>query len=382
MSAQTATPAAPDIAVPAAGRHPILAIAIALGIGLLLTCLVSAEPIRAFRALLSGALPDIAYSVDGGFSIRRLTRFAAVLEDTVNLTLLGLAMLFGLRARQFAMGADGQFFLSALAAAWISMQLAAHPALALPLAAVAAMAVGFVWGWIPGTMKARWGANEIVTTLMLNIVAIQLYRLVITYGFNDPAAGFLATPLLAPELSFTRLLANTNVTVFIVVAPLATTSAWFLLNRTSLGYEIRAVGDSQAFAQQCGIPVGRTVALSMAIGGAFAGLAGLHLSNALLKRLPVDLTPGIGFEGLLVALLARNDPKNVLVAAFLYAYLKAGALAMERASDVSREVVLIIQALIVLFVVCERFVPSSVSQWITARLRSVVPGFARGEGAP
>ena len=131
MSAQTANTAAPAIVVPASGRHPLLAIVIALGIGLLLTCFVSAEPIRAFRALLSGALPDIAYSVDAGFSIRRLTRFAAVLEDTVNLTLLGLAMLFGLRARQFSMGADGQFFLSALAAAWTSVQLSAHPTLAL-----------------------------------------------------------------------------------------------------------------------------------------------------------------------------------------------------------------------------------------------------------
>ncbi len=357
---------------PTSGRRPWMAIAIALALGFLLTCMVSTEPARAFRSLLSGALPDVSFNVDRGFEVRRWTRFGAVIEDTINLTLLGLAMVFGLRARQFSMGADGQFFLSALAATWVSVQLSALPMLALPLAALAAMAVGFCWGWVPGIMKARWDANEIVTTLMLNIVAIQIYRLVITYAFNDPAAGFLATPGLVPAVTFSSLVAHTNVTIFVIVAPMATGLAWFVLNRTALGYEIRAVGDSQAFAQQCGIPVRRTIALSMAIGGAFAGLAGLHLSNALLKRLPVDLTPGIGFEGLVVALLARNDPKNVLVAAFLYAYLKAGALAMERASDVPREMVLIIQALIVLLVVCERYIPASVLRWLSVRKITVM----------
>lgn len=345
--------------------RPVVAIVVALALGFALTCMVSAEPVRAYRALLSGALPDIGWSADAGFSLGRMTRFGAVIEDSIGLTLLGLAMLFGLRARQFSMGADGQFVLAALAAAWVSASLSAMPMLGLPLACAAAVLTGFAWGWIPGYMKARWSANEIVTTLMLNVVAFQLYRLVITSGFNDPSAGFLATPLLAPALAFGNWIPHTNITIFVVVAPLAAAFAWLLLNRSTLGFEIRAVGESQAFAEQCGIPVRRTVILSMAIGGAFAGLAGLHLSNGLLKRLPVDLTPGIGFEGLVVALLARNDPKRVPLAAFMYAYLKGGAQAMERASDVSREVVLIIQALMVLLVVCERFVPV----WLEQRMK-------------
>jgi simple sugar transport system permease protein len=103
--------------------------------------------------------------------------------------------------------------------------------------------------------------------------------------------------------------------------------------------------------------------LSLAMGGAFAGLAGLYVSHALLARLPVDLAAGIGFEGLVVALLARNDPKYVPLAAFSYAYLKAGAQAMERASDVSREVVLVIQAVIVLLVVADRLLPTLMRLW-------------------
>jgi simple sugar transport system permease protein len=243
------------------------------------------------------------------------------------------------------------------------VQLGPLPWAALPAAVLAAVATGFVWGWIPGYMKARWQANEIVTTLMLNVVAIQLYRLVITHAFNDPSAGFLAAPALPGAAVSAPWLALTSVTAFVLIAPLAVALAWFILNRTTLGYEIRAVGDSPAFAARSGMPVRRTVALSMALGGAFAGLAGLHLSNALFKRLPVELSPGIGFEGLVVALLARNDPKAVLPAAFLYAYLKAGGQAMERATDVSREVVLVIQALIIMCVVCERFVPAALARW-------------------
>ena len=109
--------------------------------------------------------------------------------------------------------------------------------------------------------------------------------------------------------------------------------------------------------------------LSMAIGGGFAAFAGLHLSNALLRRLPVDLSPGMGFEGLVVALLARNDPKAIPLAAFLYAYLRTGAQAMERSTDVSREVVLVIQAFMILFVVADRLLPQAVPRALDRMLR-------------
>ncbi|HEU4460275.1 MAG TPA: hypothetical protein VFR90_14240 [Methylibium sp.] len=350
-------------------RRSFVAVAVALAAGFLLTCCVSDEPVRAYRVLLAGALPDLAWSADGGWTLRRLTRFSAVLEDTITLALLGLAVLFGLRARQFSMGADGQLFVAALAAAWVSVQLAAFGALALPAAALAAVAAGFAWGAIPGVMKARWQANEIVTTLMLNIVGIQLYRLVITHAFNDPAAGFLAAPALPEAAMLAPWWPRTRLTAFVLLAPLAVLAAWFVLHRTTLGYEIRAVGDAPDFAARCGMPVARTVVLSMALGGAFAGLAGLHLSNAVFLRLPVELSPGIGFEGLVVALLARNEPKAVLPAALFYAYLKAGGAAMERSSDVSREVVLVIQALIVMCVVCERFVPAALARAWQRRTR-------------
>jgi simple sugar transport system permease protein len=118
-----------------------------------------------------------------------------------------------------------------------------------------------------------------------------------------------------------------------------------------------------------GMPVERAVVLSMALGGAFAAFAGMHISNSLLKRLPVDLSPGLGFEGLVVALLARNDPKAVPLAAFLYALLRTGAQVMERTTDVPREAVQVIQAFIILFVVSDRLLPAERPAWLRLPLR-------------
>ena len=344
------------------------AIAAALLVGFGITVLVSAEPWRAWLALLTGALPDIRFSDAEGWQVRRLVRFGSVIEEAITLTFLGLAIAIPFRARQFSLGADGQMFLSALAAAAVSLALGGmgYGAFAvLPAAFAAAVLTGFTWGLVPGWLKARYGANEIVTTLMLNLIAVQLYRLVITQWMNDPNAGFLTTPVLPAAALLPNLLPRTNVSAMLFLVPFVVIGAGLLLTRTTVGYEIRTVGQAPAFARQVGMPVKRTVVLSMALGGIFAAFAGVHVSNALLKRLPVDLTPGMAFEGLVVALLARNEPRAIPMAAFLYAYLRAGAQAMERTSDVSREVVLVIQAFIILFVVSERLLPAA---WSPARL--------------
>jgi len=347
------------------------AIAAALLVGFLITAMVSTEPWRAYLALITGALPDIRFDEVGGWQVRRLVRFGSVIEDAITLTFLGLSIAIPFRARQFSLGADGQMFLSALAAAAVSLAVGGPWYAVLPAAFIAALLTGFAWGFVPGWLKARYGANEIVTTLMLNLIAVQLYRLVITQWLRDPQAGFLVTPLLPAAAILPNLLPGTNVSVMLLLVPFVVAAGWLLFARTTVGYEIRSVGLAPAFARQVGMPVERAVMLSMALGGAFAAFAGLHVSNALLKRLPVDLTPGMGFEGLVVALLARNEPRAIPMAAFLYAYLRAGAQAMERTTDVSREVVLVIQAFIILFVVSERLLPIGLWDWLKRSARSL-----------
>jgi simple sugar transport system permease protein len=356
-----------DPALPAGARPWQLpaAIAAALLVGFGIIALVSVDPWRAWLALLTGALPDIRFSAADGWQVRRWVRFGSVIEDTITLGFLGLAVAIPFRARQFSLGADGQMFLAALAAAAVSLALGDAGHAVIPATFAAALLTGFAWGLLPGWLKARFGANEIVTTLMLNLIAVQLYRLVITQWLRDPNAGFIVTPVLPEAALLPNLLARTNVSAMLFLMPVIVLGAGLLLARTTVGYEIRTVGQASAFARQVGMPVERTVMLSMALGGVFAAFAGVHLSNAVLKRLPVDLTPGMGFEGLVVALLARHEPRAIPLAAFLYAYLRAGAQAMERTTDVSREVVLVIQAFIILFVVAERLLPTA---WAPGRL--------------
>jgi simple sugar transport system permease protein len=205
---------------------------------------------------------------------------------------------------------------------------------------------------------------------MLNFVAVQLYRLAIVEYMHDPQAGALSTPFLPGAAVLPALIAKTNVSAMLLLVPLAAGATWYLLMRTTIGYEIRTMGQAPAFARQVGMPIGRAVVLSTAIGGAFAALAGFHLSNALLKRLPADLPAGMGFDGLVVALLARNDPKAIPVTAFFYAYLRVGAQVMERSTDVSRELVFVIQAFIILFVAANRLKPIESLLALRQRLRN------------
>jgi general nucleoside transport system permease protein len=340
------------------------AISAALLVGFLITAAVSDSPVQAYLTLLTGALPDIRWSEVEGWQIRRLVRFGMVIEDAITLTFLGLAIAIPFSARQFSLGADGQMFLAALAAATVSLFVGGSAWVVLPVAFVAAVLTGFTWGLVAGILKERFAANEIVTTLMLNIIAVQLYRWAISGPLRDPQAGFIATPMLPDAALLPLLMPRTNVTVMLLLVPLIVLAAWLLLQRTTLGYEIRVVGQAPSFARQMGMPAKRAVVLSMALGGAFAAFAGIHISNGLLKRLPVDLTPGLGFEGLVVALLARNDPKAVPLAALLYALLRTGAQAMERTTDVPREAVLVIQAFIILFVVSERLFPTERPAWL------------------
>ena len=184
-----------------------LAVVAALVVGFVITAMVSDEPWRAYLALTTGALPDIRWSDAHGWEMRRWVRFGSVIEDAITLTFLGLAVAIPFRARQFSLGADGQMFLSALAAAAVSLYVGGPWFVVLPAAFAAAVLTGFAWGLVPGVLKARFGANEIVTTLMLNLIAVQFYRLVITQVMRDPTAGYLVTPV---PVSYTHLTLPTN----------------------------------------------------------------------------------------------------------------------------------------------------------------------------
>jgi simple sugar transport system permease protein len=324
--------------------------------------LVSEEPVNAFRELLTGPFPKISLA-DGGLKLRGINRFGNWLEDSITLILVGLAVAIVFRAKQFSLGAEGQIYLGALAAGIVSLFVKAPMVLHIGLALIAAGLAGFLWGLVPGILKAYVNADEIVSTLMLNIIAIQVYRLLLTQWLRDPNAGYIATEFFPDTAVLPLVISGTRVTIALFITVAAVIAVWFLMMRTPLGYEIRIVGANLKFAGYGGINTKRVIAMSMAVSGILAGLAGAHLSMGLLKQLTLNISLGIGFEGIVVALLARNDPKAVPLAGLFYGYLRTGAQIMERSSDVTREVVLVIQAIIILLITAERVLPLIQAWW-------------------
>lgn len=347
----------------------IVVVVIALAIGFVITAFVSKEPVQAYTALLTGPLPRI--SLENGFEITNINRFGNWMEESTTLILLGLAVSLVFRARQFSLGAEGQMLLGALATAVIAIKVPLPFPYHLILALVAAMVVGFLWGLLPGLLKAYLSVDEIVSTLMLNVIALQLFDLLLFNWLRDPSAGFVGTPPFAGSAVLPLLIPGTRVSWMILIMVAAVFVTWFLMERTPFGYELKMLGANRKFAEYGGINTRRVIALSMAVSGILAGLAGAHLSLGLLKRLTINLSPGLGFEGIVVALLARNDPRWVLVAGLFYGYLRTGAQIMERSSDVTREVVLIIQAIIILLITAEQLFPRVQRWWRERRTAEV-----------
>jgi len=298
----------------------------------------------AFEALLLGP-------------IERVNRWAVWIQDAITLILLGLSFAIVFRAQQFSLGAEGQLYFGALVSGIIALNFTSLPAiLLLPIIMLASSTAGFLYGLIPGALKAYLGANELVATLMLNVIATRFFEMVLNFQLKPPDAGYVATDKFSENAVLPSIVEGTQVTIaiFILVAIIAI--SWLLIRRTPLGYEIRIIGSNIKFADYGGINSRRTIMLAMALSGAVAGLAGMHLANGIHRQLILNLSFALAFEGVVVALLARN---NVLVVPFtglLYAYLRAGAQFMERDANVSFEIVRIIQAIIILLITAEALI--------------------------
>lgn len=298
----------------------------------------------AFEALLLGP-------------IDRVNRWAVWIQDAITLILLGLSFAVVFRAQQFSLGAEGQLYFGALVSGIIALNFTSLPAiLMLPLIILASSTAGFIYGLIPGALKAYLGANELVSTLMLNVIATRFYEMVLNFQLKPPDAGYVATDRFGENAVLPPIVENTQVTTAIFILVIVVAITWLLIRRTPLGYEIRIIGSNLKFADYGGVNSKRAIVLVMALSGLIAGLAGMHLASGIHRQLILNISFALAFEGVVVALLARN---NVLVVPFtglLYAYLRAGAQFMERDADVSFEVVRIIQSIIILLITAEALV--------------------------
>ncbi len=336
----------------------VVAVGAALLLGFIVTLFVSKDPVGAYRAFLLGPLT-------------RLNRFGDWIEESITLIFVGLAVAIVFKAEVFSLGAEGQLLLGALVSGSVALFVPLPGYLRIPLALLAAALVGFAWGWIPGYLKAYLDANEIVSTLMLNAIALKIYDYMLTYHIKPPNAGYTASetfsadgslptffpPLPGLEAVRQQWMSQTNITIALYIVLFAILAVYYMMYRTPFGYELRLIGANLKFARYGGIDTKKVIVLTMAISGILAGLAGAHLSMGIHTKLIINISLGLGFEGIVVSLLARNNPLGVPFAGLAYGYLRAGADIMERSSDVSREMVLVIQAVIILLVTAERILP-------------------------
>lgn len=345
----------------------VVAVAVALLLGFVITLLVSKDPANAYNAFLTGP-------------VSKLNRFGEWIKESITLTLLGLAVAMVFKANLFSLAQDGQMIFGALVSGVVALYFPLPGIIRIPLALVLAMVVGFLWGYLPGYLKAHLNANEIVSTLMLNIIALKLYQYFLINFIKPPTAGYNTSAFFPPEgvlpnfvpaLPFLAgirklMVQQANITIMLYLAIIAVVVTYFVMYRTPFGYELRMIGANLKFARYGGVNTKQTIILAMATSGILAGLAGAHLAMGVNGKLIDNITVGLGFEGIVVALLARNNPLAVPFAALAYGYLRAGADVMERSSDVSREMVMVIQAIIILLVTAEWILPK-VQKQIAAR---------------
>ncbi|MEU1932750.1 ABC transporter permease [Streptomyces coeruleorubidus] len=317
----------------------------ALAIGFLVMLATGNDPIRAYEVMLTGPL-------DRSFRVGRW------LEDATTLTLLGLSVAIPFRARQISLGAESQVYAGALAAATVAIFLPLPPVVAVIVPMAAAAAAGAGMGLVPGAMKARLGANEIVATLMLNAIVVRVYDYLVNGPLKESGSSAVHSKSVQQDSALTPLsdwfgvpLGRANIGFGVML--LTAVALWLLITRTPLGYRIRMTGANPDFAAYGGIRVPRVIEWSFVIGGAVAGLAGAHLVQGAYGRLEPGLAGSLAFEGIVVALLARNNPLVVVVAGLFYSYLRAGGDIMEQQTDVGTEIVVVIQAVIVLLVTAQ-----------------------------
>ncbi len=283
----------------------------------------------------------------------------AVSETTVAtapLILAGLSVAIGFQAGLFNIGTEGQILIGGMAAAYVGFALDLPIVLHIPLVIFAAMIGGGIWGGIPGWLRARTGAHEVITTIMLNSIAIFLVDYLLTNslfqveGRQDPISKTVETSARFPRLLGFLDRSDLRVHLGIVVALLAAYAVYWLLYKSTLGFEFRAVGANPHAARYAGMSVTFLYVAVMAIAGALGGLAGSMQINGVLYRVTPGFSANIGFDAISLALLGRSHPAGVVVAGLLFGALRAGGQEMQVASNVAIDLIFVIQALVVVFI--------------------------------
>jgi general nucleoside transport system permease protein len=343
------------------GLIPLLNLAVALIVAGLVVLIIGESPMQSLWIMLTGALGS-------------LKGWSYLLYYTTNFIFTGLSVAVAFHAGQFNIGSEGQAYFAGLGAAIVGLGLEFLPwPIVIPLAILAAALFGAFWAWVPGYLLAKRGSHIVITTIMFNFIASSLIGYLIIYWLRPLGKMAVESREItgAYILNFRELgrlvglkLPSTplNPTLFLALA--AAWAVWYLLWRTKLGYEIRAVGANPAAALYAGIDQNRVIVITMAISGALAGLLAANEILGVQHRLLLEFVGGAGFVGIAVALMGRSHPIGIVLAAMLFGLLYQGGTELSFARPaISRDMIVVIQGLVILFMGALEY---AFRPWLTA----------------
>jgi simple sugar transport system permease protein len=277
---------------------------------------------------------------------------AAIADDLARATPLiftGLAVAIALRAGLFNVGVQGQMYMGALVASQIGLIRGLPVWLHVPLVFFTAGIIGGLWGMVPAILKARFRAHEVITTIMLNYVVIFFTSYLINYPLHAPGEPTAATIKVVISAQLPHLIKGGGLTIALFIAIALAFILKLLIDRSVLGYEIRAVGLNPKAAEAKGISQSKTWLYAMAISGAIAGFVGASEVLGTYGRMTVGFSPTYGFDGIAIALMGYNDPLGAVIAALVLGTIRSGALVMNRTTGIPVDFVVVIQGLILIF---------------------------------
>jgi simple sugar transport system permease protein len=328
---------------------PLIAVVAAFIVGGVVVLLIGDSPIETYRLLIGSAFswPDgIGYT----------------LFNATPLIFTGLAVAVAFRCGLLNIGAEGQLYIAAFATAWVGIKFAGLSAwLLLPLCCLTAIIAGAIWGGIPGLLKARFGSHEVINTIMLNFIAVALAGYFTQYDYKVAGDPIMETSQIGAGAHIARLgkfvpglPERIPLNFAFVLAILACVFVYVLLWKTKWGYEIRATGANPSAAEYGGISIRKQIVLAMAISGGLAGMVGINEVLGYRYRYYDGFSANYGFVGIAVALLGRNHPLGVFLAAILFAILLRGGIFVDAYTvHVSKDIVDMLQGIVIVFVASE-----------------------------
>ena len=318
--------------------YPIISVLAALGVGAILIALAGISPIEAYRAMLHSAFGN-------------RNNIGETLVKTVPLLLAGLGTALSFRAKIFNIGAEGQIFMGALGAAFVGLFLGdLKPIIGIPLVLTSGFITGGIWGGIAGFLKERFHANEIIITLMMNYIAIEITSYLVGGPWRDPKGTEAFTAHFSEGTILPIVLPGTRLHAGIVVAVLAVLVLAWLLKNTVFGYQITIAGANDEVARYSGMNTRKIILLTMFISGGLAGLAGVGEVAGIHHRVLESFSPGYGYTAIAIAMLGGSNPISVGLSAFLFAALVIGVNGMQDLVGVPVSLVFIIEGLVLLFI--------------------------------